>query len=633
MGSRVKEEERNEKIIRGLLKLPGNRRCINCNSLGPQYVCTSFSTFICTNCSGIHREFTHRVKSISVAKFTSQEVSALQEGGNERAKEIYFKHWDIQGQSVIDNSDVDGLRTFIKNVYVEQRYTGQRIGDHLPQAKIQGSRDSCGNRNEDSSQVVLRSPYVGTYEDNHGPKPIIEGLSEDQNNSNEHPLGHTVDRNNSSNFRSHLRPDDLPKTGGKSENDQRDVTASASSVLQASKNTKSNNVILPIRLPDPPRSHKATTSNASAEAQKSTSQWTNDPRPGSMQDAKLYVSENLIDFDSDLEPPQDVVQTKIQKNPLPPTDIGWATFDVATPQNTTTMTSTFSTNSLEGSMLQIPNSASMPQSRLPTVQTAKSLSFSLANHGSQQHQHYFSPVNNIQSSNPPLNRTTSAPVDSQLWRAASHAPMLQGNSILPSNQGSNILIGNRDPVTVSASQQLLADITSNGRKALPEDIFTMSYRPVSSSWNWQPNPRVNMGYGQYGTHYPVGITQHAHPYNINPVNLARGPTSAHASSRFPSLTSMQEALPNVASTALLPHAPGMGSVGSVLSPRQVAFPSTADNQYMIQQHAVKVQNDTFPIGYGVRGFATTATAYGLSPMDQHLAAQNALPRVGGNPFA
>ena len=32
MGSR-KEEERNEKIIRGLMKLPPNRRCINCNSL------------------------------------------------------------------------------------------------------------------------------------------------------------------------------------------------------------------------------------------------------------------------------------------------------------------------------------------------------------------------------------------------------------------------------------------------------------------------------------------------------------------------------------------------------------------------------------------------------------------------
>lgn len=32
-GSGRKEEERNEKIIRGLLKLPPNRRCINCNSL------------------------------------------------------------------------------------------------------------------------------------------------------------------------------------------------------------------------------------------------------------------------------------------------------------------------------------------------------------------------------------------------------------------------------------------------------------------------------------------------------------------------------------------------------------------------------------------------------------------------
>lgn len=28
------------------------------------------------------REFTHRVKSVSMAKFTSQEVAALQEGGN-----------------------------------------------------------------------------------------------------------------------------------------------------------------------------------------------------------------------------------------------------------------------------------------------------------------------------------------------------------------------------------------------------------------------------------------------------------------------------------------------------------------------------------------------------------------------
>jgi hypothetical protein len=80
-GSR-KEEERNERVVRGLLKLPPNRRCVNCNGIvsrfphlafcaenrwcsilnsrlsssmiqGPQYVCTSFWNFVCVSCSGI----------------------------------------------------------------------------------------------------------------------------------------------------------------------------------------------------------------------------------------------------------------------------------------------------------------------------------------------------------------------------------------------------------------------------------------------------------------------------------------------------------------------------------------------------------------------------------------------------
>lgn len=33
MANRIKEDEKNERAIRALLKLPDNRRCINCNSL------------------------------------------------------------------------------------------------------------------------------------------------------------------------------------------------------------------------------------------------------------------------------------------------------------------------------------------------------------------------------------------------------------------------------------------------------------------------------------------------------------------------------------------------------------------------------------------------------------------------
>ncbi|CAN8327037.1 unnamed protein product [Cochlearia groenlandica] len=151
MGSRIKEDERTEKAIRSLLKLPENRRCINCNSLGPQYVCSTFWTFVCINCSGIHREFTHRVKSISMAKFTAEEVSELRAGGNERARQIFFKEWDTRRDVYPDSSNIFKLRDFIRSVYVDKRYSSESndkitqmkpafIEDNKASTKLFGSR-------------------------------------------------------------------------------------------------------------------------------------------------------------------------------------------------------------------------------------------------------------------------------------------------------------------------------------------------------------------------------------------------------------------------------------------------------------------------------------------------------------
>ncbi|AEE86092.1 unnamed protein product [Arabidopsis thaliana] len=134
----MKEDERTEKAIRSLLKLPENRRCINCNSLGPQYVCSTFWTFVCVNCSGIHREFTHRVKSVSMAKFTADEVSALRAGGNERARQIYFKEWDAHRDGYPDRSNIFKLRDFIRSVYVDKRYSSS---DKISQQKSDVTED------------------------------------------------------------------------------------------------------------------------------------------------------------------------------------------------------------------------------------------------------------------------------------------------------------------------------------------------------------------------------------------------------------------------------------------------------------------------------------------------------------
>ncbi|KAG6639769.1 hypothetical protein CIPAW_10G124600 [Carya illinoinensis] len=165
MGSK-REEERNERIIRGLMKLPPNRRCINCNSLGPQYVCTNFWSFVCTTCSGIHREFTHRVKSVSMAKFTSQEVEALQNGGNQRAREIYLKDWDLQMQRLPDSSNVDKIREFIKNVYEDRIYAAGKTSDKPPR-DMQNTRLNEGDTRRASSyhSYSQSPPYDYQYED------------------------------------------------------------------------------------------------------------------------------------------------------------------------------------------------------------------------------------------------------------------------------------------------------------------------------------------------------------------------------------------------------------------------------------------------------------------------------------
>ncbi|GMI79004.1 ARF-GAP domain 14, ARF GAP-like zinc finger-containing protein ZIGA4 [Hibiscus trionum] len=177
MGSR-RQEERNEKIIRGLMKLPPNRRCINCNSVSPQYVCTNFWTFVCMTCSGIHREFTHRVKSVSMSKFISEEVEALQNGGNQRARDIYLKDWDLQRQRLPDSSNANKIREFIKNVYVDRKYVGQKTSDNPPR-DMQSPRNHGDNIRRPSSYHSYSEspPYDNQYEDRRYGKQVAATLA------------------------------------------------------------------------------------------------------------------------------------------------------------------------------------------------------------------------------------------------------------------------------------------------------------------------------------------------------------------------------------------------------------------------------------------------------------------------
>lgn len=51
--ARKKQDEKNLKILRELVSLPGNKHCLDCNQRGPTYVNVTIGSFVCTKCSGM----------------------------------------------------------------------------------------------------------------------------------------------------------------------------------------------------------------------------------------------------------------------------------------------------------------------------------------------------------------------------------------------------------------------------------------------------------------------------------------------------------------------------------------------------------------------------------------------------
>ncbi|XP_036677038.2 arf-GAP domain and FG repeat-containing protein 1 isoform X4 [Drosophila suzukii] len=74
----------------------GNRQCFDCGQKGPTYVNMTIGSFVCTRCSGVLRGLTppHRVKSISMATFTQDEIDFLRAHGNELCAKTWLGLWD-----------------------------------------------------------------------------------------------------------------------------------------------------------------------------------------------------------------------------------------------------------------------------------------------------------------------------------------------------------------------------------------------------------------------------------------------------------------------------------------------------------------------------------------------------------
>ncbi|KAL5161173.1 Arf-GAP domain and FG repeat-containing protein 2 [Glycine soja] len=759
MASRMKEDEKNERVIRGLLKLQHNRRCINCNSLGhqlrfcklhaviqpilrgepevvrvgaqnelhhvdfsdadpklpqkrdhgrfthysktrhirrvgaphchdatvchdsnrcsyvgPQYVCTNFWTFVCTNCSGIHREFTHRVKSVSMAKFTSQEVSALQEGGNQRAKEIYFKEWDAQRHSFPDSrmhhsfilismvgaSNVDRLRDFIKHVYVDRRFTGDKTNDKPPRAKPGdkddfyqgGSRsppyeDTYERRYNDRSSPGGRSPgydqesrQYGDYKKSPGRPPLINDWRRE-------------DRRTS---------DGDYKLESQSPERAKDVDSSSPPVVRPVRDILGENVV-PLRISEPPKPNSGRPADSSAPTQRTISSSSLASGNENPVDVKLETTKSLIDFYADPEPPVAPSNLQAQQTTVPQPVVqpanssndNWASFDVAPATSATPSSSNL--NPLESMLSQLSVPASLPaqvsgvqgpipSSSLTSTSGVASVSgFSafppsnasvpspgltsvspLNNAGQwanlQQQKQPLFPAAVGQSIAQQFTPLLGGAANNQPWNVPS-APTVQGHPSTPmphtypyASKPAN------EAISSVVSQPPASEVKASGRKELPEDLFTVKYSSFPAPVvGWQMGVPHGMGISmQYNNVVPVPSFPQPSK-SINPFDVSSEPTANQAPT-FPSMSSLQGALPGVPPPGAV-HPSSMGNpthgwtpLSSSFLPAQTQMRATAlgPRPYMGQQMPTNMPMPRQEVG----NFGNQGAVFGLSNPDQQL---------------
>ncbi|CAL1545162.1 unnamed protein product [Lymnaea stagnalis] len=119
-----KQDEKHLKMLREMVSLPSNKQCFDCHQRGPTYVNMTIGSFVCTSCSGILRGLNppHRVKSISMASFTPEEMDFLKSHGNELNRKVYLGLYDSRSWPEPDSRDEQRVRDYMVQKYENKRW-------------------------------------------------------------------------------------------------------------------------------------------------------------------------------------------------------------------------------------------------------------------------------------------------------------------------------------------------------------------------------------------------------------------------------------------------------------------------------------------------------------------------------
>lgn len=128
VSARRKTAEGPDDVVRKLSRLPVNKKCADCSAKLPQAVNLTHGTFVCLTCSGVHREFSHRVKGIGASSFLAEEAEFLKQNGNEKVNKLYLANYNPASERLKEPdgsmSSVDGqlLREWLRRKYIDRSF-------------------------------------------------------------------------------------------------------------------------------------------------------------------------------------------------------------------------------------------------------------------------------------------------------------------------------------------------------------------------------------------------------------------------------------------------------------------------------------------------------------------------------
>jgi hypothetical protein len=128
VSARRKTAEGPDDVVRKLSRLPVNKKCADCSAKLPQAVNLTHGTFVCLTCSGVHREFSHRVKGIGASSFLAEEAEFLKQNGNEKVNKLYLANYNSASERLKEPdgsmSTVDGqlLREWLRRKYIDRSF-------------------------------------------------------------------------------------------------------------------------------------------------------------------------------------------------------------------------------------------------------------------------------------------------------------------------------------------------------------------------------------------------------------------------------------------------------------------------------------------------------------------------------